>query len=105
MSKPGETFNYDITRFFQAVIAGELSSPESLAEMQKTIPVEISEAGLGIFRYTNSCGVVSWGHSGMLQGFTSNTEVTADGRHVATVTNSNIFSPKIRDLADAGLCG
>lgn len=95
----------DITRFYQAVVAGELTSPESLAEMQKTVSTgQMVEAGLGIHSYTTSCGAVTWGHSGMVTGFTSGTEVTADGRHAATVTNTNFVSPKAWELVDAAIC-
>ncbi|MER7078093.1 D-alanyl-D-alanine carboxypeptidase [Saccharopolyspora kobensis] len=95
----------DITRFYQAVVAGELTSPESLAEMRRTVPAHGAEVGLGLISYTLSCGAVTWGHNGMVPGFMSNTEVTADGRNAATVTNANVMSPKYRELVDAAICG
>lgn len=98
----------DITRFYQALLAGELTSPESLAEMRTTVPVEGAPdlaVGLGLFAKTLPCGAVTWGHDGMVPGFASHTDVTADGRHVTTVTNSNIGSAKVNDVITAAICG
>ncbi|MER7013354.1 serine hydrolase domain-containing protein [Saccharopolyspora sp. NPDC000359] len=94
----------DLTRFYQAVVGGELMSPESRAEMLKTVPAHDGASGLGILSYTLSCGVETWGHNGIVQGYITDTEVTTDGRHVSTVTNSKIRSPKLRELVDAAIC-
>ncbi|MEU6642783.1 hypothetical protein ABZ863_09540 [Saccharomonospora sp. NPDC046836] len=63
--------------------------------------------GLGVFKLPLSCGVVAWGHDGMLPtGHASITMVTDDGRFAPVVTNANIGAqnPAAVDVVNAGLC-
>lgn len=52
----------------------------------------VNEAGLGIFRYRTSCGVV-YGHTGTFLGYTTFMGATADGRRSATVQVSTQLDP------------
>lgn len=98
----------DMTKFYQALLAGKLTSPESLAEMKKTVPYPNdigASVGLGLFSFEMSCGGASWGHNGGFPGYTSQTQVTEDGRHAALVTNTLIDSPMLIDVMNSALCG
>lgn len=83
VSTPGE-----LNEFFVALLAGELTSAESLAEMKKTVPGETdilpgSEYGLGLTSHPLSCGGVIWGHGGDIFGYETRNGVTENGRAVS----------------------
>lgn len=73
----------DASRFFQALMAGEVVPPAYLAEM--TTPNGFpgsSDYGLGLFRLPLRCGGEAWGHNGIWPGYQSIAAATADGRSV-----------------------
>ncbi|WP_166868703.1 MULTISPECIES: serine hydrolase domain-containing protein [unclassified Salinibacterium] len=83
VSTPGE-----LNEFFVALLAGKLTSAESLAEMKKTVPGETeviagSGYGLGLASYPLSCGGEIWGHGGDIFGYETRNGVAADGRAVS----------------------
>ncbi|MFE2286355.1 serine hydrolase domain-containing protein [Streptomyces sp. NPDC059443] len=102
----------DVTSFFQALIAGRIVSPATLAEMEKTVPVggagSLLAYGLGVARYDLPCGGVAWGHDGGVPGFHSETLVTADGRHASVVSNAYLATnppvAQMYNLLGTALC-
>ncbi|WP_258408576.1 serine hydrolase domain-containing protein [Streptomyces hygroscopicus] len=101
----------DLTAFYQALTAGKLLSPESLAEMRDVRPVGDAGAGygLGLIRSVKlSCGGVAWGHDGGVPGYMTYTLVTDDGRHASVVTNAlfqvNAPHAQMFTLLDTALC-
>ncbi|WP_299534238.1 serine hydrolase [uncultured Streptomyces sp.] len=95
----------DVTAFYTSLLAGELLSPASLAEMK-----EVSDpgSGVGLSSKVMSCGITAWGHSGMLPGYFSYTMVTEDGRHASAMTNAafqiNPPSAQMLKVVDTALC-
>jgi len=57
-----------------------------------------NSAGLGIFKYKTSCGVV-YGHTGNLPGFTQFTAATLDGRRSVTVSVNARIVPEAKSAA------
>lgn len=83
VSTPGE-----LNEFFLALLAGTLTSAESLAEMKNTVPGEtevIAGAGygLGLSSYPLSCGGEIWGHGGDIFGYETRNGVADNGRAVS----------------------
>ncbi|MEU8898943.1 serine hydrolase domain-containing protein [Nocardia sp. NPDC048505] len=80
----------DLNRFFLALLNGELLPPELLAQMRTGRPtglVGFAEAsGLGLFRFSTSCGVQGWGHTGAIPGF-STVSVATEQRAVTVLLN------------------
>jgi D-alanyl-D-alanine carboxypeptidase len=58
----------------------------------------VNSAGLGIFRYSTSCGVV-YGHTGNLPGYTQFTAATPDGRRSVTVSVNARIVPEAKSAA------
>jgi D-alanyl-D-alanine carboxypeptidase len=73
----------DITRFFVALLRGQLLPPAQLAEM-KTGSVFNSDYGLGLKKVYTSCGI-AYGHEGDFPGYRNAVWVTRDGRRAADV--------------------
>lgn len=102
----------DLTRFFAALVAGEVVPGPQLAEMQQLVPMAEGYPGdgygLGLIGTTLSCGVVAWGHGGDIPGFASRVGAVADGRGAAVVTTSLLPSLAAHGDAeaavDAALC-
>ncbi|WP_194814999.1 serine hydrolase [Nocardia sp. XZ_19_385] len=80
----------DLNRFFLALLAGELLPPDLLAQMRDGLPTGLvgyaEAAGLGLFRFSTSCGVQAWGHTGAIHGF-STLSVATETRAVTVVMN------------------
>ncbi|RLV04549.1 hypothetical protein CTZ27_11580 [Streptomyces griseocarneus] len=102
----------DVTAFYQALAAGKVVSPTTLAEMEKTVVVGAPDSplayGLGLIRHALPCGGVAWGHDGMVPGYYTETLVTEDGRHASVVTNAHLTTnppvTQMYDLLDKALC-
>ncbi|MEV4925102.1 serine hydrolase domain-containing protein [Streptomyces roseoverticillatus] len=100
----------DLTTFYQALIGGKIVSPAALAEMEKTAGAEgeVGGYGLGLIRRDLPCGGSAWGHNGMVPGYYTHTMVTADGHHVAVVTNAhlatNIPAAQMDKVITTALC-
>jgi D-alanyl-D-alanine carboxypeptidase len=80
----------DLSRFFSALLGGEVLGAAELKEMTTTVPAAEgattpgTEYGLGLFRTPLSCGGDLWGHGGSIHGYETYGGVTGDGR-AATV--------------------
>lgn len=91
----------DVSRFFDALLGGDLVPAEQLREMKVTVPGAGSppgpgtnNAGLGIFGWTVSCGEI-WGHTGSWPGFRTLGAASAGGdQAVAMVVNATETSDK-----------
>jgi D-alanyl-D-alanine carboxypeptidase len=81
----------DLSRFLAALLGGELTSQEALAEMQTTVPVDedsqalgITGAGLGLESWDLGCGT-RWGHGGSTRGYTTLVFASEDGADTGIV--------------------
>jgi D-alanyl-D-alanine carboxypeptidase len=85
----------DVQRFFEALLEGRLLPGDLLAQMETTVPTgDGSEYGLGLARVPQSCGVVTYGHTGGILGFSSDAEQTVDGRRELVVfANTDSIPP------------
>ncbi|MEV4715189.1 serine hydrolase domain-containing protein [Micromonospora sp. NPDC049374] len=108
----------DLNKFLVALQNGKLISPERLAEMRdskvwlpggEAFPDLVWNYGLGTTGYDLSCGGRAWGHGGDIDGYSSRTAITADGRAVTIVVTAE-SSPvpdgifQVLDAFDAALC-
>jgi D-alanyl-D-alanine carboxypeptidase len=79
----------DIARFFSALLAGDVLSEESLAEMKRTVGLGSGSGstrdGLGIFSTDLSCGRF-WGHDGGILDYGTLVQGSEDGEKVAVVS-------------------
>jgi D-alanyl-D-alanine carboxypeptidase len=82
----------DLARFYQALLGGQLLTPELLKEMRTT--VDASELGhgtrygLGLEVLRLGCGVELWGHGGSLEGYQTTAFSTPDAdRQLIMATN------------------
>ncbi|WP_433654132.1 serine hydrolase domain-containing protein [Nocardia sp. CA-128927] len=90
----------DIGTFYRSLLSGKLLRPERLAQMQATVPVDgvIGQVwpgirdGLGLFSVPLSCGGTYWMHNGGLEGYITETGVTADGSRSAVVSMSTALA-------------
>lgn len=91
----------DVARFLQALLGGELLTPEVRAELLTTVPSDWEESdgyGLGIERVTSlmgqspsPCGP-AWGHLGFAMGHTTIALASEDGaRQVVVCVNSLVM--------------
>jgi D-alanyl-D-alanine carboxypeptidase len=69
----------DVTRFFRALLGGELLAPEQLTEMKDTVPEGDGRYGLGLGWSPLSCGGGYWRHGGAIPGYLSYEGFNADG--------------------------
>ena len=94
----------DVSRFFGALLAGELVPATQLREMMETVPGPgsppgpgINNAGLGIFRWEIPCGEI-WGHTGSWPGFRTLGAASAGGdSSVAMVVNATETSDRANE--------
>ncbi|MFG2095741.1 serine hydrolase domain-containing protein [Streptomyces sp. NPDC048612] len=83
----------DLNRFFGMLLAGEIVSPSSLAQMQRTVPVVSQEGktidyGLGLYPMEGPGQGVFWGHGGTVWGGGTLAMTRADGkRQMAVAVN------------------
>jgi D-alanyl-D-alanine carboxypeptidase len=87
----------DLSRFFRALLAGELLPPEQLAQMQSTVrqaaaaPVG-SGYGLGLSKMPLTCGGESWSHGGDTLGYHSREGFSAGGQRSVALSLSSLPS-------------
>ncbi|MGW4771790.1 serine hydrolase domain-containing protein [Nocardia sp. NPDC004278] len=94
----------DLNRFFIALLDGRLLPRHLLAEMKHTVagpPDSRMQYGLGLMRREVSCGKEAWGHGGDLEGFTTRSVVTPDGRAVHLTVNLLTMEDQPRAAIDA----
>lgn len=103
----------DIGRFFTALLDGKLLEPAQLDQMRETIPApdfpEGSEYGLGLVSTPLTCGDLSWGHGGSIQGYSTTNAATDDGR-ATTIALTRLPATqaevdKVTAVLDTALCG
>jgi D-alanyl-D-alanine carboxypeptidase len=80
----------DLNRFFGLLLAGEIVSPSSLAQMQQTVPVISQEGtvidyGLGLHPMRTPGRDTFWGHGGTVWGGGAITMTRADGRRQLSI--------------------
>ncbi|GAA3212553.1 serine hydrolase domain-containing protein [Nonomuraea helvata] len=72
----------DLNRFYRALLRGELVGAAQLAEMQKTVPVQVGGGsvayGLGLYALDLPCGRF-WGHDGAVFGMGTQSLSSPDG--------------------------
>ncbi|MEU7468617.1 serine hydrolase domain-containing protein [Streptomyces sp. NPDC044984] len=83
----------DLNRFFGMLLAGEIVSPSSLAQMRRTVPVVSQEGrtidyGLGLHPMESPGQGTFWGHGGTVWGGGALAMIRADGkRQMAVAVN------------------
>ncbi|EDY64925.1 beta-lactamase family protein [Streptomyces pristinaespiralis] len=83
----------DLNRFYGLLLAGEIVSPSSLAQMQRTVPVVSQEGrtgdyGLGLYPMEAAGEDTFWGHGGTVWGGGALAMTRADGkRQMAVAVN------------------
>ncbi|WP_405145978.1 beta-lactamase family protein [Nocardia salmonicida] len=83
----------DLNRFYRMLFGGHIVSRESLAQMQRTVPVIALdgtriEYGLGLHRVRTPGGETFWGHDGSVFGAQAISLTSADGtRQMSVATN------------------
>jgi D-alanyl-D-alanine carboxypeptidase len=72
----------DLARFYQALLGGQLLTPELLKQMRTTVdasqPGRGMRYGLGLEVLRPGCGVELWGHGGSLEGYGTTAFSTPD---------------------------
>ncbi|MEV4784835.1 serine hydrolase domain-containing protein [Streptomyces tuirus] len=97
----------DLTRFYSALLRGELLPREQLKQMRTTVPSshDTSRYGLGLVDRKLSCGVHVWGHDGGIYGSNSDAVTTGDGRHSLAVNFNGDWSGSTDAIIEAEFCG
>ncbi|WP_404952627.1 serine hydrolase domain-containing protein [Streptomyces sp. 147326] len=98
----------DLNRFYGALLRGALLPPQQLEAMKTTRSMPESpdmSYGLGLTRFTTSCGTTLWGHGGGMVGSTSLAVTTEDGRHqLALNRNGDWNAGSLRGVMEAEFC-
>jgi D-alanyl-D-alanine carboxypeptidase len=72
----------DLARFYQALLGGQLLTPELLKQMRTTVDASRlghgTRCGLGLEVLRLGCGVELWGHGGSLEGYQTTAFSTPD---------------------------
>jgi D-alanyl-D-alanine carboxypeptidase len=72
----------DLARFYQALLGGQLHTPELLKQMRTTVDASRlghgTRCGLGLEVLRLGCGVELWGHGGSLEGYQTTAFSTPD---------------------------
>jgi D-alanyl-D-alanine carboxypeptidase len=84
----------DLARFYQALLGGQLLTPELLKQMRTTVdasqPGRGMRYGLGLEVLRPGCAVELWGHGGSLEGYQTTAFSTPDAsRQLIMATNLN----------------
>ncbi|MGW1915183.1 serine hydrolase domain-containing protein [Streptomyces sp. NPDC002076] len=100
----------DLNAFYSALLGGRLLSSARLAEMERFTPVNGTTAyGLGLRRRDLSCGISVYGHTGVVQGYSTYAFATKDGRRsltaAANTSNNGRVSDALAGALDSAFCG
>jgi D-alanyl-D-alanine carboxypeptidase len=100
----------DLDAFYSALLGGRLLSSARLAEMERFTPVNGTTAyGLGLRRRDLPCGISVYGHTGVVQGYSTYAFATKDGRRsltaVANTSNNGKVSAALAGALDSAFCG
>nr|WP_317621400.1 serine hydrolase domain-containing protein [Streptomyces sp. CBMA123] len=104
--------NTDLTRFYDALLAGRLLPAAQLAQMRTTVAAEPAgpgvRYGLGLMSRPLSCGGLSWGHGGGIPGYATFGGSTDDGRSVniavTTIPGDADTDKHVDQAVDEALC-
>ncbi|GAB4586804.1 serine hydrolase domain-containing protein [Nocardia sp. IFM 10818] len=104
----------DLNRFFMALLSGRVVAPAQLAEMQRTVATgdarRSEDFGLGLFRWTTSCGSDAWGHGGTMHGSfvyggaTAERSVTVAMNQIPDILAARSRNIDLDEVVDAALC-
>ncbi|MEU6593412.1 serine hydrolase domain-containing protein [Streptomyces sp. NPDC046881] len=97
----------DLSRFYGALLRGELLPPRQLKEMKTTVDTKVApniRYGLGLMDTRLACGVHVWGHTGGIHGSLSEAETTADGRHSLAVNLNGDWAGETSDVVEKEFC-
>ncbi|ONH61338.1 serine hydrolase [Frankia sp. CcI49] len=103
----------DVSRFYQALMGGELLSARMLRQMKTTTVEDAADPGfrygLGIERVSDRCGV-NWGHSGAIFGYQAMAFWNEDTARTVTMASTIYPAPPattaaLTTAADQALCG
>lgn len=89
----------DVTRFFSALLGGELLNPELLAEMQDSVPEGDGRYGLGLGWGPLSCGGGYWRHGGAVPGYLSFEGFSEDGNRGVVLSVSSWRADDVANYA------
>jgi D-alanyl-D-alanine carboxypeptidase len=99
----------DVSKFFRALMKGQLLPAAQLAEMKTTValPADYQDIwpgaryGLGIFSSDLPCGGTYWHHGGDVIGYNDTNGVTPDGKKSAMVasTTNTLGDPEFGDAS------
>ncbi|MCH0564625.1 MULTISPECIES: serine hydrolase [unclassified Streptomyces] len=98
----------DLNRFYRALMRGKLLPPRQLKAMKTTVDnpdFPGSSYGLGIERFTTSCGTPFWYHDGGMVGWLTLAATTEDGSHQITLNyNSSWGAETVLPILNAEYC-
>ncbi|MET7432639.1 MULTISPECIES: serine hydrolase domain-containing protein [Streptomyces] len=97
----------DLSRFYGALLGGELLPARQLKEMKTTVDTDASPLvryGLGLMDTRLTCGVHVWGHDGGIHGSVSEAASTADGRHSVAVGFNGDWAGNTGDVLEKEFC-
>ncbi|MEU9479315.1 serine hydrolase domain-containing protein [Streptomyces sp. NPDC048191] len=100
----------DLDVFYGALLGGRLLSPARLEEMERFTRVNGTTAyGLGLRRRDLPCGVSVYGHTGVVQGYSTYAFASKDGSRsltaLANTSNNASASAALAEALDAAFCG
>ncbi|MFF4258367.1 serine hydrolase domain-containing protein [Streptomyces sp. NPDC001663] len=100
----------DLNTFLSALLGGRLMSAAQLAQMERMLPVNSTQAyGLGLRRRDLSCGISVYGHTGAVQGYYSYAFATKDGRRslaaLANTSNNGAVLNTMLGTLESAFCG
>ncbi|MFF8903676.1 serine hydrolase domain-containing protein [Streptomyces olivaceoviridis] len=98
----------DLSRFYGALLGGELLPARQLKEMKTTVATEADAPhiryGLGLMNTRLTCGVRVWGHDGGIHGSVSEAASTADGRHSVAVNFNGDWAGDTGEVLEKEFC-
>lgn len=100
----------DLNTFFSALARGKLLAPARQAQLERFRQVSSTTAyGLGLRRRLLSCGVSVYGHTGLVQGYSTYAFTSTDGRRtltaLANTSNNGAVLTTLYGSLDAVFCG
>lgn len=95
----------DLSRFYTALLRGELLPPEQLKEMKTTVAARNEGYGLGLASRDLTCGLRVWGHGGGIYGSLTESATTADGRHTVSFNLNGDWTGGTGAILEAEFCG
>ncbi|MEI5101752.1 serine hydrolase domain-containing protein [Streptomyces sp. PmtG] len=99
----------DLTRFFKALLGGELLPKRQMDELTTTVPVDERQPdvryGLGLRQFKTRCGTEVWAHGGDFHGTVAVAVTTRDGGHTLAFHFNGDWAGDFNAVIDAEFCG